>query len=61
VADKPTEFMDGIRAIFGEAGANVFEFKLIREIKREFGPITDAGWTERNSLAQVLQFIGLKL
>lgn len=61
VADKPTEFMEGIRAMFGEAGADVFEYKLIREIKREFGPTDDTGPAERKSLAEVLQFIGLKI
>lgn len=37
VIDKPTEFMEGIRGIYGEAGSVVFEYKLTREIRREFG------------------------
>jgi hypothetical protein len=60
VADKPTEFMEGIRAIFGEAGADVFEFMLIRQIKREFG-LAGTRSRERKSLAEVLQFVGLEL
>ncbi len=37
IADKPAEFIEGLRAIYGEAGTVVFEYMLKREIKREFG------------------------
>lgn len=36
VVDKPSEFLDGLRGIFGEAGLVVFEYKLGIEISREF-------------------------
>jgi hypothetical protein len=58
VADKPAEFIEGMRSIFGEAGAYVFEYMLIREIKREFGLTGDARMAELKSLAEVLQFVG---
>jgi hypothetical protein len=37
IMNKPGEFLDGVRAIYGEAGIKVFEYMLTREIKREFG------------------------
>jgi hypothetical protein len=58
VADKPAEFIEGMRAIFGEAGADVFEYLLVREIKREFGFAGDARMGELTGLSQVLQAIG---
>lgn len=60
VADKPTEFMEGMRTIFGEAGADVFEYMLLKEIKREFG--VSAFPTENGrSLAGALQILGSNL
>jgi len=37
VVNKPEEFLEGVKAIYGEAGIKVFEYMLTREIKREFG------------------------
>ncbi len=37
IMDKPTEFIEGLKAIYGEAGVGVFEYMMTREIKREFG------------------------
>lgn len=37
LVDKPAEFIDGLKAIYGEAGEVVFEYMMTREIKREFG------------------------
>jgi len=37
IMNKPTEFIEGVKAIYGEAGLVVFEHMLTREIKREFG------------------------
>ena len=37
IIDKPAEFFEGMRGIYGEAGTVVFEYMLAREIKREFG------------------------
>ena len=37
IADKPSEFVEGLKAIYGEAGMVVFEYKMIKEIKLEFG------------------------
>ena len=36
IIDKPAQFIEGLRAIYGEAGAAVFEYMLRREIMREF-------------------------
>jgi hypothetical protein len=58
VADKPAEFIEGMRAIFGEAGADVFEYLLVREIKRDFGFAGDARMGELTGLSEVLQLIG---
>jgi hypothetical protein len=58
VADKPAEFMEGIHTIFGQAGSDVFEYMLIKEIKREFGLTTNPVLMERKSLAEVLQLVG---
>jgi hypothetical protein len=37
IMNKPSEFLEGVKAIYGEAGIRVFEYMLTREIKREFG------------------------
>jgi hypothetical protein len=37
VMDRPAEFIEGLRGIYGEAGTSIFESMLRREIKREFG------------------------
>jgi hypothetical protein len=37
IIDKPAEFLEGLKTIFGEAGVVVFEYMMTREIKREFG------------------------
>ncbi len=58
VADKPGEFIEGMHAIFGETGADVFEHMLIREIKREFGLADDKRLAELKGLPEVLQFVG---
>ena len=36
ILEKPEEFIEGVRAIYGEAGTVVFEHLLRREIGREF-------------------------
>jgi hypothetical protein len=36
IVDKPAEFIEGLKAIYGDAGVAVFEYLLTREIKREF-------------------------
>lgn len=45
VAEKPGDFIEGLRAIYGEAGCKVFEYMLGKEIRREFNlsfPLFDA-------------------
>jgi hypothetical protein len=37
IMSKPNEFLEGVKAIYGEAGIKVFEYMLTREIKAEFG------------------------
>jgi hypothetical protein len=57
VADKPTEFMEGLRALIGQAGADVFEYMLIREVRREFGVKVCPESSEQRALAAVLQSV----
>jgi hypothetical protein len=61
VADKPAEFMDGLRALIGSAGADVFEHMLVRDVRREFGITTGPGSGERDGLAAVLRSIPSEL
>ena len=37
IVNKPAEFIEGVKVIYGEAGVRVFEYMLTREIKNEFG------------------------
>jgi hypothetical protein len=37
IIDKPSEFVEGLKDIYGEAGEVVFEYEMTKEIKREFG------------------------
>lgn len=37
IVNKPAEFIEGVKAIYGEAGTAVFEYMMEKEIKREFG------------------------
>jgi hypothetical protein len=37
IVNKPAEFIEGVKVIYGEAGIKVFEYMLTREIKKEFG------------------------
>lgn len=61
VADKPTEFIDGLKALIGQAGTDVFEHMLIREVRREFGITTGPESGARNGLAVVLRCIASDL
>jgi hypothetical protein len=36
IVERPEEFIDGLKAIYGEAGAAVFEYMFTKEIEREF-------------------------
>jgi hypothetical protein len=36
IFDKPVEFIEGLRGIYGHAGTSVFEYMLTREIAHEF-------------------------
>lgn len=36
VVDRPADFVDGLRTLWGGAAASVFEHKLMKEVKREF-------------------------
>ncbi len=37
IADKPTQFIEGLHAIYGEPQARAIEAELVKEIQREFG------------------------
>jgi len=37
IMDRPAEFIEGLKAIYGEAGEVVFEYMMTKEIKGEFG------------------------
>lgn len=60
VLDKPAEFIEGVKAIYGEAGIKVFEYMLIRELKKEFG-VTDEfekeSAQEKNTVPELLRLI----
>ena len=43
IFDKPEEFIEGLRTIYGDAGTSVFEFMLRREIVREFELVAAVG------------------
>jgi hypothetical protein len=59
IMDKPEEFIEGLRGIYGEAGTVVFEYVLIREIKREFGLTTafDKEAVKERSASDLLHLI----
>jgi hypothetical protein len=58
VASKPTQFIEGLRAIYGEAAMVVYEYKLMKEIRKEFGLTEDEmKFVEGHGLADVLQII----
>ena len=59
IIDRPAEFIDGIRAIYGEAATVVFEYMLRREIKREFGLTSelDNKGSEERDTTELLRLI----
>ena len=59
IINKPADFIEGVRAIFGEAGTVVFEYMLAREIKREFGPSAafDKKPVRSKNFADLLQLV----
>lgn len=60
VADKPGDFIEGLRAIYGEAGCKVFEYMLGKEIRREFNltfPLLDAEREGEAAASRVPQLI----
>ena len=59
ILDKPAEFSEGVKAIYGEAGIKVFEYMLVRELKREFGVAAefDKGSIQEKSASDLLRLI----
>jgi len=58
VVDKPQKFMEGLREIFGEAGAAVYEGELVKAVQKEFGLVRAPGSEERTRhrpLGELLQ------
>jgi len=43
IIDKPVRFIEGMKAVFGEAGVSVFEYKLVKEVQAEFNLIRTPG------------------
>jgi len=43
IIDKPVRFIEGMKAVFGEAGVSVFEYKLVKEVEREFNLVRTPG------------------
>lgn len=41
VMNRPEEFIEGVKDIYGEAGVVVFEHMMTKEIKKEFGLIAE--------------------
>jgi len=66
IADNPQEFIEAIRAIYGEAGTAVFEYMLGREIRREFNltfPLFEMerkGAEKASEVAQLIQYVVLE-
>jgi hypothetical protein len=59
IVDKPAQFIEGLRAIYGEAVMVVYEYKLLKEFRREFELTeADANAIAGQALADVLRFIG---
>ena len=56
---KPAEFIEGLQAIYGEAGMVVFGSMMRREIKREFSPTPalDEEHLQGKSLTDLLQLL----
>lgn len=63
IVDKPSEFIEGLRGIFGEAGIVVLEYMITREVKREFGLTSafDDEVIQGKGLPALLQFISVNL
>lgn len=58
IASKPVEFMEGLRGIYGEAAMVVYQYKLMKEIRKEFSLSEDEiKFIEGHSLADVLQVV----
>lgn len=58
VASKPTQFIEGLRAIYGEAAMVVYEYKLMKEIRKEFGLTEDEmKFIEGHGFADVLRLV----
>jgi len=59
IIGKPTEFIEGLQSIYGEAGMVVFASMMRRQIKREFGPIPslDDERIRGKSLIELLQLL----
>jgi len=59
ILNKPTEFIEGVKAIYGEAGTVVFEYKMTKEITREFGftAAFDKEPTKERSASDLLSLI----
>ena len=36
IVDRPERFMEALREVMGDAGATVYEYKLVEEIRKEF-------------------------
>ena len=59
IVDRPMTFIQALRSEFGDAGTAVFEYKLVREIKKEFqlvGP-SDRELANKRELGIVLQAV----
>lgn len=46
IVDKPKKFMEGLKGIYGDAGAAVYEYKLVKEVQREFNLVQTPGKEE---------------
>jgi hypothetical protein len=62
IVDKPSEFIEGLQTIYGEAGVVVFQSMITREIRREFRLTSalDQERTKGKNLADLLQFLALE-
>ena len=58
VVGKPRRFMKALESVFGEAGAAVYEYKLVDEVQREFNLPRGPGMEELTGKRKLGELFG---
>ena len=53
VVERPQRFIESLKAVFGEAGASLYEHRLVEEVRREFGVLQATGKEELTTSARL--------